>query len=45
VVQANGSEYQLSADCQQGLINGQQPQSADQAQLLNAACQVAFGSA
>ncbi len=45
VVQANGSEYQLTADCQQGLINGQQPQSADQAQLLNAACQVAFGSA
>lgn len=45
VVQANGSEYQLTADCQQGLINGQQPQSVDQAQLLNAACQVAFGSA
>jgi hypothetical protein len=45
VVQANGSDYQLTADCNQGLINGQQPQSADQAQLLNAACQVAFGSA
>ncbi len=45
VVQANGSQYQLTADCQQGLINGQQPQTADQAQLLNAACQVAFGSA
>ncbi len=45
VVQANGNEYQLTADCNQGLINGQQPQSADEAELLNAACQVAFGQA
>ena len=45
VVQDGGSNYQLSADCNAGTINGQNPQSAAQAQLLNAACQVAFGSA
>ena len=45
VVVANGSQYQLSGDCNQGLLNGQQPQSAQEAELLNAACQVAFGSA
>lgn len=45
VVDANGNQYQLTADCNQGLINGQQPQSIQEAQVLNAACQVAFGSA
>jgi hypothetical protein len=45
VALVNGSEYQLNADCNQGLINGQQPQTASEAELLNAACQVAFGSA
>lgn len=45
VVQANGTTYQLTANCQQGLINGQQPQSAQEAEVLNAACQVAFGAA
>ncbi len=44
VVQANGNQYQLTGDCNQGLINGQQPQSIQEAQVLNAACQVAFGS-
>lgn len=33
-----------AANCQQGLLNGQVPGSADQAQLLNAVCQVAYGS-
>ncbi len=32
-----------AANCQQGLIDGQVPSSAAQAQLLNAACQVAYG--
>ncbi len=32
------------ANCQQGLLNGQVPASAAEAQLLNAVCQVAFGS-
>ncbi len=44
-VSADGSVFQLSADCQQGLLNGQEPSSAQEAELLNAACQVAFGTA
>ncbi|WP_413743592.1 hypothetical protein [Synechococcus sp. MIT S9451] len=32
-----------SANCQQGSLNGGSPQDANEAQLLNAACQVAFG--
>jgi hypothetical protein len=31
------------ADCRSGTLNGYPPQNADEAQLLNAACQVAFG--
>lgn len=45
VVSADGNNYQLSADCQRGLINGRDPSSAAEAELLNAACQVAFGTA
>jgi hypothetical protein len=44
VVKADGKDYQLSADCNAGTINGEEPKSAAQAELLNAACQVAFGS-
>jgi hypothetical protein len=33
-----------AANCQQGLLNGQVPNSASQAQLLNAVCQVAYGT-
>ncbi|MGB7566070.1 MAG: hypothetical protein WBM08_15130, partial [Prochlorococcaceae cyanobacterium] len=40
----SGSTYELTADCQSGLLNGQEPQSAAEAELLNAACQVAFGN-
>ncbi len=43
-VTAEGSTYQLSADCNAGIINGQQPSNASEAELLNAACQVAYGS-
>jgi hypothetical protein len=32
------------ANCQAGLVDGQQPASAAEAQLLNAVCQVAYGS-
>ncbi|MEB3235903.1 MAG: hypothetical protein VKM98_10800 [Cyanobacteriota bacterium] len=32
-----------AANCQQGLLDGQVPSTAAQAQLLNAACQVAYG--
>ena len=31
------------ADCRQGTLNGGTPENANEAQLLNAACQVAFG--
>ena len=43
--QADDGSTTLSyqADCQAGTLNGAPPQSADEAQLLNAACQVAFG--
>jgi hypothetical protein len=34
---------QGAANCQQGLLDGQVPSTAAQAQLLNAACQVAYG--
>ncbi len=44
VVKADGNDYQLSADCNAGTINGEEPKTAAQAELLNAACQVAFGS-
>lgn len=44
-VTASGITYQLNADCNAGLLNGQPPSSAAEAELLNAACQVAFGSA
>ncbi|WP_156796664.1 hypothetical protein [Cyanobium sp. PCC 7001] len=41
-----GGEGQLTgaANCQQGLLDGQVPATVDQAQLLNAVCQVAYGS-
>ncbi len=43
-VTADGGTYQLTADCNAGLLDGHQPQSAAEAELLNAACQVAFGN-
>ncbi len=45
-VASNGqNQLTMQADCRNGLLNGQAPSSASEAQLLNAACQVAFGSA
>ncbi len=44
VVQVDGNDYQLNANCNQGTINGQEPSNAEEAELLNAACQVAYGS-
>ncbi|MBD2423358.1 hypothetical protein [Cyanobium sp. FACHB-13342] len=40
----NGTQLLGAANCQQGLLNGQIPTDADQAQLLNAVCQVAYGA-
>ena len=37
------SSVNFNADCRSGTLNGVPPQNADEAQLLNAACQVAFG--
>lgn len=39
----DGQQLFGGANCQQGLLNGQVPGTADQAQLLNAVCQVAYG--
>ena len=35
---------QISADCSSGTHGGQEPSDASDAQLLNAACQVALGA-
>jgi hypothetical protein len=43
-VTANGSTYRLTADCKAGTLNGREPTAAAEAELLNAACQVAYGS-
>ena len=40
----DGNGLMGAANCQQGLLNGQVPGTSDQAQLLNAVCQVAYGS-
>ena len=40
----SGNAYQASADCGSGLLDGQAPDSPEEAQLLNAACAVAFDS-
>lgn len=39
----NGVNLNGAANCQAGLLNGQVPATAPQAQLLNAVCQVAYG--
>ena len=40
---ASSPPVQGGANCQEGLLDGQVPSTAAQAQLLNAACQVAYG--
>ena len=40
----NGMPLYGGANCQQGLLNGQIPANGNQAQLLNAVCQVAYGN-
>lgn len=37
------TRFEATGNCQRGELNGREPASAAQAQLLNAACQVAFG--
>ena len=43
VVVRNGERFSMTADCQNGRLNGSDPNSTAAAQLLHAACQVAFG--
>ncbi|MEB3184233.1 MAG: hypothetical protein VKN15_07570, partial [Cyanobacteriota bacterium] len=43
-VPGGGEAQTFSADCNNGSLNGDQPAGAAEAELLNAACQVAFGS-
>jgi hypothetical protein len=43
VVERNGRSFSMDADCQAGSLNGTVPNDAAEAQLLHAACQVAFG--
>jgi hypothetical protein len=45
VVTANGTSYELTADCNAGTLNNREPKSSQEAELLNAACQVAYGQA
>jgi hypothetical protein len=44
VVSDGVESRQISADCRSGTLGGQEPSDASEAQLLNAACQVAFGA-
>ena len=37
------TRFEAQADCRQGDLNGREPASAAQAELVNAACQVAYG--
>jgi hypothetical protein len=39
-----GQAFQASADCKRGLLNDRPPEQQEEAQLLNAACKVAFAS-
>jgi hypothetical protein len=43
VVERNGKSFSMTADCRAGLLNGREPNVTAEAQLLHAACQVAFG--
>lgn len=43
VVDRDGRSFNMDADCSDGELNGHAPTNAAEAQLLNAACQVAFG--
>lgn len=44
LVRRDGVTYQMDADCHDGEPNGYAPNNLSEAQLLNAACQIAYGS-
>ncbi|MGL6134648.1 MAG: hypothetical protein ACRC1L_10740 [Prochlorococcaceae cyanobacterium] len=43
-VGVGNSEIEMVADCDRGSLNGRNPSTMAEAELLNAACQVAYGS-
>jgi hypothetical protein len=43
VVQVNSTDYQLNSNCKKGTLNDKEPINIEEAELLNAACQVAYG--
>jgi hypothetical protein len=42
-VESGDREVAMNADCKRGTLDGRNPSTAQEAELLNAACQVAFG--
>jgi hypothetical protein len=42
-VESGDREVTMNADCKRGTLDGRNPSTAREAELLNAACQVAFG--
>ena len=44
VALSGDARFEATADCRSGSLNGREPATAAQAQLINAACQVAYGS-
>jgi len=42
-IESGDREVALNADCKRGTLDGRNPTTAQEAELLNAACQVAFG--
>lgn len=44
LVKRDGVTYQMDADCRDGELNGYAPNNLAEAQLLNAACQIAYGT-
>lgn len=44
-VNTNSGVLEMTADCRSGTLNGSVPQSAAEAQLLNAVCVITYGSA
>ncbi|MEB3320769.1 MAG: hypothetical protein VKI63_07515 [Cyanobium sp.] len=43
-VESGEREVAMNADCKRGTLDGRNPGTAQEAELLNAACQVAFGN-
>ena len=42
-IESGDREVALNADCKRGTLDGRNPSTSQEAELLNAACQVAFG--